>query len=1042
MTEITILRANGGKFLAKKYSLGADGTVVATSYQQAYQFIWQRQSFRTLRSFEVILKKLSSVPDACIIRGAPKEGLGKVVTRTKENFPEPDEGRAWVMLDIDGVNPPDGMLPWSREAVDFVTTLLPAEFREVSYVAVLSNSAGILTREGVPLKSGVRVHLFYLLDRPIPGPLLAAWLELECYRSGFYTVGLNKGDVPMVTPDIDMATIRSSNQIHYTAQPSIGEGVSCVVSPEERVWLVQKGTDLVNVPELEGTILHEARQERENIRRRWAVENGFRRETRRVRIHGKTYSAECLVPENPAADRTGRRLIGTELRGNDNVLGLQLADEKTPNSWYVLKRTPWLARRMGDDVEISLEEFCPAALEKVRELGWIHDIDDGQSGDSLERDGTAPELGWVDGITAAPAERGLDRAQISGDRVSTLSEPASAMEPGLAEARINQMVKLANRTFGLYASEGKLGVIRTDDAKNKYFVGYFGLMYVYAHARTLGDSDWTFVVHALNYRNEWKELLIPSEMLFDGNELLRLLGREGVYADPGERDKLVMYLQNFPCALTLVTVDKIGWDVNLDRFVLPGRVITKPEVSSSEDVILSSVAQHYIAGIKTQGELADWRVHVAEPCYGNSRLELGLYCAFLPPILRILQLHNFGVHFFGSSSLGKSTIMQVAASVWGDPARICHHWHATDNALEGLAYCHNDALLVLNEIGQADKSKLGSMIYMLGNGEGKARARINGTIRPTKTWLLGVLSTGEKTITDHISDSGQRVMAGQTVRMVDVSVETAGGRGVVENLHGFLDSGTMVKALEQAALRFHGTAVQAFIEALIIKRSESNLLAEFVEFRERYLSALPPVDRSPEVLRVISHFCNMAFAGEFAIAHGILPYPQGTAVHTTLRIVAEYEDSRGGSEGFDVLEAIRTLRQMLSEYRYRNFVRMTPHEHRFIYDYSIGPQTFWGYAVYADNDSDEILEFKIPVRVFKDTFCRGVNVDSVIGALERRGYLGKDAKQYGKNRDRCYTIPYGFLHEDRSETDGRCEEIDTPRKPRAQERKLPYDIDD
>ena len=1017
MAQITVLKAKEGERLAKSYSLSPDGNIQGSAYANAFLFFWQQQEIQNARQMWRFLEQLQGYTGVCIIRGVPSEGLPNETTRTGKNFPEPEEGSCWVMLDIDGVDAPEGMNTCSREAAEYVVSKLPPEFHDVSYVAQLSNSAGIRKSDGELLKPGIRIHLLYLLAHPVHGKALATWLEAHCYNTGFYRVGLDKGNYPRVFQGVDLSLLKSSVQPHYTAAPILNDGVVCDITSETRLWLEEKAKGGAEIPSIDPSLKRLVDERRNDLRLEWARENGLPIVTRRVQTHDGSYSYQKVGSLNPGEVQIGRELVGTDLRANGNVLGLVLADEKTPNSWYVVKSRPWLARRMGDEMEIPLEEFCPAALMEVQRLGWIQEI------------------------TTAPDEDDPENGDTAGTLVSTLSEPASGLEPGAAESRINQVVKIANGRFRLYAANGRLGVIRENKDKTKDFIGYFGLMYVYAYARTLGDSDWLYVIHALNQIGQWKELRIPRETLFERNELLKLLGREGIYADPGHKEELVLYLQNFPCQRTLISVDRIGWDAAVEKFILPEKVITKSEHGSEEEVILSSIAQHYIAGIKCSERLVDWQNQVALPCLGNSRLELGIFCALLPPMLRVLRLHNFGVHFHGTSSLGKSTIMQVAASVWGDPARICHHWHATDNALEGLAYCHNDALLILNEVGQGDKSKVGGMIYMLGNGEGKARARINGQIRPSKTWLLGVLSTGEKTIAEHIRESGQRVMGGQTVRMVDVSVEMQQGQGVVENLNGFPDPSTMVKELEQATLRFHGTASEAFIEALVREKDDPEFLDNFKAFRERFFNALPSAERSPEVLRIIAHFCHMAFTGEFAIFHGILPYPPDTAFQTTLRIVAEYEASRGGSEGFDILEAIRNLRRQLSENRYRNFVRMSPHEHRFALDYSTGPQIFWGYAVHTDLESGEIVEFKIPIHTFKEELCRGVNAAAVVRALEARGHLQKDGKQYGKNRDRCYSIPYRFLHGEDAGAGGEVEKDNTAQETQAPRKSLPCDID-
>ena len=42
-------------------------------------------------------------------------------------------------------------------------------------------------------------------------------------------------------------------------------------------------------------------------------------------------------------------------------------------------------------------------------------------------------------------------------------------------------------------------------------------------------------------------------------------------------------------------------------------------------------------------------------------------------------------HFYGDSSLGKSTLMNVACSVYGKPSEFKGSWRTTDNALEDTA---------------------------------------------------------------------------------------------------------------------------------------------------------------------------------------------------------------------------------------------------------------------------------------------------------------------------------------------------------------------
>ena len=85
------------------------------------------------------------------------------------------------------------------------------------------------------------------------------------------------------------------------------------------------------------------------------------------------------------------------------------------------------------------------------------------------------------------------------------------------------------------------------------------------------------------------------------------------------------------------------------------------------------------------------------------------------PLLEPLGEENFGFHVEGGSSIGKTTLLRVAASVWGAPIQ---SWRTTDNAAEGLARAANDGLLILDELSQVDGTAADAMAYMLGNGVG------------------------------------------------------------------------------------------------------------------------------------------------------------------------------------------------------------------------------------------------------------------------------------------------------------------------------------
>lgn len=149
----------------------------------------------------------------------------------------------------------------------------------------------------------------------------------------------------------------------------------------------------------------------------------------------------------------------------------------------------------------------------------------------------------------------------------------------------------------------------------------------------------------------------------------------------------------------------------------------------------------------------------------NNRTEFFQKLFFLSlaaPLLKKFDIQNFGVHLYGNSSIGKTTILRFCSWVWG---KCPSTWRITDNALESLASAHNDGLLCLDEISQVDSKKLTEIVYMLGNGEGKKRYNS----AEFEKFRLLFLSSGELNIEYLISMNGD-FNKGINARVIDIAV--------------------------------------------------------------------------------------------------------------------------------------------------------------------------------------------------------------------------------------------------------------------------------
>ena len=192
----------------------------------------------------------------------------------------------------------------------------------------------------------------------------------------------------------------------------------------------------------------------------------------------------------------------------------------------------------------------------------------------------------------------------------------------------------------------------------------------------------------------------------------------GTRSSRNARNDLQSYFQGFDSAQRARLVTRLGWHDS--AFLLP-----EQQVGSHTEHLHFYEAGAQLPPISEAGTLEQWQEQIGALCVGNHRLAFVASVAFAGPLLHMLGHESGGFHLYGDSSGGKTTHLQVAASIYGGP-RLVRSWRSTDNALESIAAAHSDGLLVLDEIGMCDPRIIGETVYMLGNGTGKARANDRG----------------------------------------------------------------------------------------------------------------------------------------------------------------------------------------------------------------------------------------------------------------------------------------------------------------------------
>jgi putative DNA primase/helicase len=508
-----------------------------------------------------------------------------------------------------------------------------------------------------------------------------------------------------------------------------------------------------------------------------------------------------------------------------------------------------------------------------------------------------------------------------------------------------------------------------------------------------GEDRWEDVSSAIHVaavtRNErgedWGRLLIfkdkdgrehkwamPMEMLAgDGLEYRQRLLSMGLIIEPGKkaRDRLYQYIASDIPEARARAVTRIGWHDS--AYVFPNEVI-----GQHESLLFQSTASIHHA-FEARGALEDWQREVGQLCSGNSRLLFAVSAAFAPTLLALLNFESSGFHFSGASSVGKTTALAVAGSVWGGGGLrgYSRQWRATANGLEGVAALHCDALLCLDEISQVSAQAAGEVAYLLANGQGKSRARRDGSERPPSEWRLLFLSTGEISLADKVAEDGRRrATAGQQVRVLDIPADSGSGRGLFENTHDASDGAAFADKLRAGATKLYGTPIRAFLHQLIENLEQATQVVRIA--MKHFVATHRPKGANGQVLRALDRFALVAAAGELSISFDVLPWEAGEAIDAAARCFQAWLDQRGGAGAAEIDAGIAQIRKF---FELHGESRFTP------WDGVADRPTLNRAGLRRATDSG--IDFYVFPEVFKQELCAGLDARRMAHVLIERRYL-------------------------------------------------------
>ena len=263
---------------------------------------------------------------------------------------------------------------------------------------------------------------------------------------------------------------------------------------------------------------------------------------------------------------------------------------------------------------------------------------------------------------------------------------------------------------------------------------------------------------------KWKTLIVDKETISNKNKIISL-ANYGIYATSSNNAALVNYLNdviiyNQNILPQKKSVSHVGW-INDNFIPYTGDIIFDGE---------ANFKPYYDALVNSHGNYDIWKENVKE-FRKNLIVRLVTDASFASVLLQITGCLPFVTLMYGKTGKGKTVTLQVAASIWGDPAndRLINSLDNTSNFIyRTMGFFHSipcffDELQLYKE--REGKNRL---VMCLAQGIDRGKATKEGGTKAKETWKNAALLTGEDSISE--TNSG----GGTLNRLIEINVDEYG----------------------------------------------------------------------------------------------------------------------------------------------------------------------------------------------------------------------------------------------------------------------------
>lgn len=224
-----------------------------------------------------------------------------------------------------------------------------------------------------------------------------------------------------------------------------------------------------------------------------------------------------------------------------------------------------------------------------------------------------------------------------------------------------------------------------------------------------------------------EEFMVPNNKVMDAAEVRKVLAFHGVLCPKKQFDLVVDFI--IRSAQQIQDQDKaeqmrnqFGWADNDSKFILGDREIAADGTYHSPPSSITRALSDHMA---PAGSFEKWKE--VFDLYGKPGLEAHAFAAataFGAPLLKFSGQRGAIINIIHpNSGTGKTTILHMANSVWGDPVKLCAKKDDTFNSKVFKLGVFCNLPVCFDEMTNTEPKQLSELAYLITQGTGKDRMK-------------------------------------------------------------------------------------------------------------------------------------------------------------------------------------------------------------------------------------------------------------------------------------------------------------------------------